>query len=284
MKVYFVNDTSSWHFGSAAAVQSLKATLVKQGHEIMYNCLRLERPDDRSVEDVDVVVVNGEGTFRDEAKNYEPGRIQQLRDFMTRALWLGKKTYLVNAVWCRMIPGWWDLLKKLDGVAVREPASALEMEKTTGVKPEVYVDAAYFLPLEPRLRLPHKGIGVGEVYSQNTTDGLTTPKLLETFGAVSVSLLRNTWEDVVHGLWSCDVYITGQHHGVLAACKARCPFVPVRVNTHKVTGLFEWAGVDIPIATNLKEIRDGVDWAEKHKDVFEKLFDFMEGQKPWPGI
>jgi hypothetical protein len=56
------------------------------------------------------------------------------------------------------------------------------------------------------------------------------------------------------------------------------------VYNHKIEGLFEWAGVDIPIATDLPELLDAIRWAKTHPDVFERLFDWMERQPAWAGL
>jgi hypothetical protein len=96
-----------------------------------------------------------------------------------------------------------------------------------------------------------------------------------------IGLDGESWEDVVDSLRGAKVYVTGQHHGVYAACRARCPFVCGKVNTHKLSSLFEWAGVDIPFFTTAAECIEQVGNFHERMDEFEKLFQFLEEQKPW---
>jgi hypothetical protein len=92
------------------------------------------------------------------------------------------------------------------------------------------------------------------------------------------------WSYIVNSLQCANLYVTGQHHSVYAACRARTPFAVFEVNTHKLRGLFKWAGVNIPIAKTRQQLAEVIEWAKNHKDVYERLFDWMEEQPVWPGI
>jgi hypothetical protein len=71
---------------------------------------------------------------------------------------------------------------------------------------------------------------------------------------------------------------------VYAACRARTPFVIFKLYNHKISGLFQWAGVDIPIARNRWELAYAIRWARRHREVYETFFAWMERQPSWPGI
>lgn len=280
MNIYLVNDCFQWtasiyHYGSKAIIDSLKHRLTAMGHTITAICKRPDGPIEEEIKKCDAVVVNGEGTFRDEKKNWEPGRIDRLLKGMQLAKNMDKKVYLINTVWCQMSDHS-DILKRLDGVSVRELSSFKEMKKI-GITPEIHIDESYFSILTDEVGDYKDKMVVGEIYKRNTTDSITK----DNFNYPKLSLLNHSWSYVVNSLRKARIYITGQHHGVYAACKAKCLFVPVRVNTHKITGLFQWAKVNIPIATNIKEIQAGIKWAQQNPREYQKLFSWMEKQQAW---
>lgn len=291
MNVYYANDTL-FHAGSVGVTQGIISKLESQGHTIVGRCVRPDGPDLEGLRQCDALVVNGEGTFRDERRQWEPGRQQRLADGMCRALVMGKRVHFVNATWCNMLPGWGWLLAALDEVAVRETLSAAEMERVQGVTPKVYLDASYYAPVAVEAYaiggFPDEVV-VGKLYPHNFSDALTEAH--PCFGQWRANHLPildpgkgATWAEIVHTLMGARLYITGQHHGVYAACMARVPFVYCKCNTHKVEGLFDWAGVDIPTVRNAADVPICVEWALEHPEVYRELFDFMAAREPWPGI
>jgi len=287
MNIYLVNDTSSFHAGSKAAITSLKGKIHSAGHAVIDSCPRLQEPDVDSLIECDALIVNGEGTMRDEEKNWETGRIDTLMNFLLRAKLMKKKSYLINTVWCNMSSRWTDVLKKLNQVTVRETSSRDEMMKS-GITPEVYLDLSYSCPIEGYRGIDFTGQTViGTFYPKNTPDRVdqNSPLFkgmprLGLGGSIENDEVAD-WSVVINSLNTANLYITGQHHGVYAACKARTPFVAIRVNTHKLTGLLKWAESDIPIAENGSQVKEIMDWAKTHKDSYERLFDWMEKQPSW---
>jgi len=299
VKVHYANDTQ-FHAGSVAVSVAITNRLREQGHKIVGITRRPQAPDTEALEACDALVVNGEGTFRDEHRQWEPGRIAGLMYAMEEAKALGKRVHLVNATWFNMLPHWGRILSTLDEVAVREPLSAREMAETTGVHPAIYLDASYYAPVDyatwafavPQLR---GKIVMGHLYPHNFPDLLTEdhPAFAEyranylpmiPFDAASQPEPLRVWPEFVVGLEGAALYITGQHHGVYAACKARTPFVACKCNTWKVEGLFEWADVDIPIVRNADDVPYCIEWALSKPPEFEKLWRFMETCPQWPGV
>jgi len=289
MNVYYANDTQ-FHAGTVAITESIIGQLEAQGHTVVGRCVRPDGPDVEGLKRCDVLVVNGEGAFRDERRQWEPGRQQRLADGMRRALGMGKPVHLINALWANMERGWGDLLASLDEVAVREPASADEMERVQGVRPRVYLDAAYYAPMgEYRT---HSGfrdkVVVGKLYPHNFPDALTEAHPYFERWPSRLPILEPgrglRWEEIVARLRGARLYITGQHHGVYAACMAQVPFVYCRVNTHKVQGLFDWADVDIPTVRTLGDVPLCVMWALDHPETYRRLFEFMATRERWPGL
>lgn len=282
-RVYYVNDTSSWHQGSAAVNRNMKRRIVDAGHEIVATCYRPDGPTRELINACDMMIVNGEGTFRSQDDKPEHGRIERLRDGMRYALDKGRKVYLTNTVWYQMSDGWGDILPRLSGVSAREPMSAEALTLAGAKNVEIHPDEAYFHPISDDDTPVHLHPGhliVGDFYPWNTKEGIdhTDPMFKARF---RLSIFNDAWDDVVKYLHGASLYVTGTHHGVYAACKARVPFACCHVRTWKLSSLFDWAGVIIPIANSLSSLKDAMEYALLNKPEYEKLFDFLENQEPW---
>jgi hypothetical protein len=295
MRVYIVNDTSSYHAGSSAVMASLRHKLSGQGHTVIHTTPRRVEPQRQWIERCDALVVNGEGAMQEEAKGWANQRATKIMESLRLAKDLGKQAYLVNSVWHRMNPGWTEVLRCLDGLWVREPISQRQMESEQGVRPDVFLDLSYSCPVCPTAgskRFAGKDV-IGTIYERNMPGfgrfsrfnrHFWRMKHLGLGGTAENKTRPGDWSYIVNSLSGADVYITGQHHGVYAACRARVPFAFFKVYNHKIQGLFEWAGLDIPIATTLPELLDAVRWAKAHQEVFTELFDWMDRQPVWPGL
>jgi hypothetical protein len=295
MKVYLVNDCSSYHAGSWAVFESLKQKVLADDHEIIHITKRPLGPELPWIEECDAMVINGEGTLQQEALGWENNRATKMLEGLKKAKALGKKAYLINAVWYNMKPIWGELLRSLDGLTVREPISQRYMEQEQGVKPDVYLDLSYSCRLDMT-----KGddafagkVVLGTIYQRNMSrwdifthdDGMFRGMKRFKMGGEGDGVKDIAdWSYFVNSLRKAELYVTGQHHGVFAACKAQVPFAFFKVYNHKIKGVFEWAGVDIPIAANRKELREAIQFAKSNRHTFEKLFDWMAKQPVWPGI
>lgn len=280
MKVYILNDTSSFHAGSKAAVTYLKQEIRAKGHEIVgtqdyylgeqINCILMS--------DCDCVVINGEGTFRNYAAGEDKDRIGALMKAAYEAKERGKKVCLVNALWCNMGHAFDDTLRMMDDITVREPMSKEEME-ACGVSPRMSIDLSYFAPVSDWIRIEDwaaRPFACGWVH--NGKLGFSAKNLVGekvSLGGIPEKAEISEWAYVVNKLRDYSTYITGQHHGVYAACKAGVPFVPIKVNTHKLEGLFKWAGVNIPIVDKIGDAYS-CHWEECYK-----LFEWMKKQPRW---
>jgi hypothetical protein len=169
------------------------------------------------------------------------------------------------------------------------------MERGQGFRPQVCLDLSYICPLDDTPgdpALAGRDV-VGKLYKRNMPKGgkfshrnwrFWKMKRLSLGGAAEKQEESPTWSYVVNSLRGANVYVTGQHHGLYAACLARTPFAFFRVYNHKISALFEWAGVEIPIAENLSELMDTIAWAKTHRDVYDQFFDWLEQAPTWPGI
>jgi hypothetical protein len=295
MRVYFGNDSNPTlvpapgpsHAGVIAACDSVKR-IIREHHEIVGTWHRGEQPDEAILESCDALIINGEGTMRDEARPHEPGRIDLLLGTLDRAIGMGKMAYLVNTVWCRMTARWGALLRNLNEVSVREPSSALEMQMANGVYPTIYPDAAYFLPIDESAPMVDFGgrVVVGHLYPHNFAERLTEEHPNFSRWPDRLPLMpppAPSWSSIVRSLRTASVYFTGQHHGVIAACRARVPFIPLTVNTHKVSGLLAWANARVPMIGDSRQIAPALKWAQSNWSAYDDLFAFLERQAHWPG-
>jgi hypothetical protein len=288
MRVYLANDTSSFHAGSRAVIQCIEHQLEDVGHQIVHRAYRPNPPEPELLDDVDVLLVNGEGFMRYERRGWEATRIRRTREAMIDAKNRGKLVFLVNSVWQEMSAEWTPVLKSCDGVWVREVSSSNEMWCQHGVRPTMSLDLSYWAPWGDAAELIEdcrEQPAVGWFYRSLRYPG----PLFEGWPSVQLGGTAQpkefhtaaSWGDIVERLESAELYVTGQHHGVYAACIARCPFIPVKVNTHKLTGLFEQVGVRIPIVEREEDFNEALAWARSHDHVYRRLFDWMEEQPEW---
>lgn len=282
MNVLFVNDTFEWgenlhHYGCKALCDSFCSRIEAAGHRIIGRVKKPRGPTQKQIRQSDMMVVNGEGFLRREVDGWEVDRQNRIRIGLKEAQKLGKKTYLVNTVWYRQKDHWGEVIEKLDGISVREPRSQLSMQRQFGRKPEVHLDESYFAPVPNGIDY-QADIIYGGLWFRNLKGPTRFPADCEPTFAVT----NTPWEKLVQILRGAKVYVTGHHHGVYAACRARCRFAVAKVQTHKLTGLFEWAGVELPVPDTIQDLLKFRDWALNNPEPYEVLFNFMECQKPWP--
>lgn len=278
MKVLFVNDTSGWHAGSKAAVDSLCSRILGAGHVILDKLVPIVDPGLARIRDADMIVVNGEGSLRFETQGWDIAKHEWIRRIMRQGLARDKIVCLVNTVWHAQSNAWKEVILNAHSVSVRELASAQEMERQFGRQPEIHPDESWYKPVAetPPITIFLNQNVMGEVYKANMADDYdhnhpsfdSWPKL---------KLTGHDWEFIVKTLRWAKHYVTGQHHGVYAALKAGCPFVPLRTNTHKVPGLFRWAEVKIQVYDSVLEAAQ----AQPQQAEFLALQDFLNRQKPW---
>lgn len=273
MKVLIFNDTSNYHHGCFKVMEYLIKEVASK-HEILAsvrgNIDIVQWPVDEFNE-AELILINGEGTMH----HNRPLAIQYL-ELLREAKRLGKKTALINTVWQSMTLDK-ELIEVLKDtyISVREVLSAQELQKS-GIDVDIHLDLSYFVdvPEIPQLQYPREYV-VGKFFSQADY----RPK-----GINSVDIFKQDWNTIVNILRGTDWFITGRHHEMYAACKARCPFATLSGNTWKNQGLFLTAGVDIKVADSHirhSEIPKFVDFCKERSGEYLKLFNWMERQPLW---
>ena len=268
-KVRVLGDHSDYHCGSWAAIESIRQNCLRSGYRLAGR-----------YEPFDILVVNGEGSMhgsRSARRNVFVKKMEVLK----RATDAGIPAYLVNTVWQNNVSTYDAVLRKLSGIQVREAESQNDLLKAHGVPSVVKIDASFFLPVEQPQAAERSARIVLTDFFMNE-GGTFETHALDLGDTEFVSMKQISWPGFVAKLAKSRLLVTGRHHAVFAACKARTPFIVLKGNNHKVTGLLETAGVKLPVAQRLEEIPALVAEAGKYQAAFEALFDWMHAQKDTP--
>jgi polysaccharide pyruvyl transferase WcaK-like protein len=267
MKMYnilLLNNTENYHSGCKVVIDFYR-------NEFRQHNLTIANDFNVDVSRYDLVVANGEGTMHhDAAKAYK------IIDLLCKS----KKSMLVNSVWQHNNKKLTEKLTKIDYVSVREVKSQREIFNQIGVKFPVCLDFSYFAP-----------VNFIETKKYNILSGnrMNTPKVqpkrpkIKNVGEDgTVDIFTESWDEIVSKIKNCNLFVTGRHHELYAACKAETPFVVIEGNTHKNQGLFETAGVNIPTLnfnSSSSEIKKSISEINNRKLEYEKLFLYMRTQK-----
>jgi len=195
---------------------------------------------EHDLEDCDLLVVNGEGTF-----HHNGLRSIRYLGYMKMALEMKKSVHLINTVWHEMSSDWKPLLKKCELLEVREVLSQKEMDCGASI----VLDASMHLPVE-NLNLPREGICIGNHFSKNKQIDISLPH-------ENISIFDQTWTQLVQRLQRSKLLVTGRHHEMCAALKARTPVLIIKGNSWKNEGFFHTVEhTDLLLKPNVKNITD----------------------------
>lgn len=269
MKVIIFNDTSDYHKGCEKVMEYLHRDVQNCGHQLLAS---VKGNKDR-VEDVqnyfmeaDAVIVNGEGTM-----HHDKPVPHQLLQVIRNAKVLGKKTALINTVWQSMTLD--DEMKDVlrdTYISVREVMSQEELQRDD-IRADIHLDLSYYNDVPEKVS-PQRELVIGKFFMQQDY----RPE-----GINHIDIFKDDWNTVVNILRNTDWFITGRHHELYAACKARCSFAALSGNTWKNEGLMKTAGVDIPIESPTllhSRIPEFLDRCKEHRLEYVKLFDWMQTQ------
>lgn len=207
-----INDTSAWHAGSAACVQSIRDELERIGHHV----LGTVKTHGEAKSYPPLVVVNGEGSVHDDASHKAAkwclGHIEAAKAS-------GSTVWLVNSLWCRMTTAAAMTVRHcVDYFQVREPASRVAA-RDQGLDPVMMLDASVPVPVAD----------AGAMRRGVATDA-------------SWNIRAGEWYPLLDELAKYQGLRTRYHHGVIAALisKTQFEYTEKRLNpTHKVTGLVD---------------------------------------------
>ena len=276
MKFIILNDTSKYHHGCKAVMRYIHTDLLTHNHEILQRVgANQENPeiDMDLYKESDAILVNGEGTMHHNFGATTYFLLPKLEE----AQWDGKKTYLINSVWQEMTNEYDEMLRNLDYLSVREVLSQRELKEKHDVDANIHLDLSYNLHVPSKLCENKFGRITGQFKGREH---------YEREGYRQVNIFEMEWKRIVDLLANSEYLITGRHHEMYAACRARCPFLILdnikEFSTHKNRGFIETSGFDIPIVEQATE--EEIIHAEKlmigkiQDRTYQKLFNWMMEQ------
>lgn len=263
MRIALVGDHSGYHCGCDAVMAGLR--LLLRPHEIV-----------GEGEDFDALVVNGEGSMHHD----QPHFVAKM-EAIVAAQAMGRKTYLVNTVWQDNSGRFDAALARLDGLVTRGPRSSADLRTRHGIEAPYALDLSYFAPVRPAApAIDYGGATVVTDFWVEEQRGFMRATSGPLAAMPYFDLGAHDWDVAVATLKTAGLIVTGRHHAVYLACRARVPFVALRGNTHKVEDLIEAAPVALPVCASRDELMAAVRLKAAQRQACEALFDWMEQQPP----
>ncbi len=233
----------------------------------------------RRLENVDAVVMNGEGTIHH-------GAGLHLLTVLAGAQSLGISTFLVNAVFqeCRQ-----DLatLRRLDDFTVRDARTA-EYLRSLEVPHRVVLDSIFeaAFATEPAHDFRGKIVVTDWLQCRDSDVGAAMRRLRAELGGDAIfyplfdARREQDWRHAVADFRQARLVVTGRHHGVCLAAMAGVPFVALGSNTWKVEGLLSLFPGNLGLCTGEGNLRAMCEQAMREPEKFEAIRQFVEGQRP----
>ena len=264
LRVRILGDHSKLHCGCKAVIDSLERAAKDRGWEIVESNMSY-----------DILIVNGEGSMHNNRKTF-----LKKMSVLQKAVDNKIPAYLLNTVWQNNSNEFDHVLKKLSGITVRGELSQSELKNIHKVDSTVVIDASFFSHIDKKDKIINfEGKPVKTDFYFPETKSWSQDKYL--FKDIDYFPMENiSWSSFVLSLKTCSYLITGRHHAMYAACKARIPFAVSTSNTHKITELIASAGVKIPIAKHPDELHEIIVKIDELAPEYEKLFNWMASQNP----
>jgi len=294
MRYFLLNDTSTYHCGSARVVYTIHNTLrewgwehagFSQSTELARNNIPFSNLKNLGV---DVLIINGEGTLWGQPHKRAPKQIMSLA---RNCIDTGIKVALINTQWEMWLIDkdnfYTETLTKIHFVHTREKYSQRRLQKL-GVESVLAPDWSIYFPIHNNVNF-FDGWVVGKSYRFPIAQGSIEIKAADwyTSEAPYLPIEKNTfWEDIVSKLKGSLGYITGQHHGICAAFMAGIPVIALPTMNSKINALQEYFGsfgYVFPIAENAKALAECVknvnSWWQKCPDAYKKSLEDADKMK-----
>lgn len=262
--IKMIGDHAAYHCGSAAVTAYVEQQIAQVGHRVSHDHYA-------------VLVVNGEGSMHHRSSAY----LQKMRH-ITLALAQAKPVYLLNSVWQDNQSDDQDIIAAINHITVRESLSQMDLQVNSQRQAPAYIDCSFWTPIDEHAPITDfaKKTVCTDFYSPEFDAFVkVTGGLISKYSYIDLKDWE--WSSLVQSLKTASLLVTGRHHAMYAACRARLPFVVMAGNTHKVEGLMAMSGIDIPICQHPRELREAIGWARQNKAVYQQLFDWMEAQPRW---
>lgn len=259
-----MGDHAAEHCGCQAVTEVIHRNLSKHGVIVDHK------------DPYDVLIVNGEGSMHHGKRNFTY-KMHQIR----LAQLLGKPTHLINSLWQENPSDFDEVLNKLSEIWVRGTNSAQDLQQNHGITARHYIDLSYYAEIDPSAEsLDFRNeIVATDVYAEGFGFVWLPPR--KAIDLTNIDMRELSWSSLVNSLSTAKLLITGRHHGMYAACRARLPFVPIRGNSHKIEDLLSTAKSPIPIAKSITDAVNLITWAINNRSAYDDLFAWMDEQSPW---
>jgi len=195
---------------------------------------------------------------------------------------IGAEVYLLNTVWQMNDNRLDDILPRIAAVTVREVNSRDDMIRRHNFAPGMFPDISLQAKVESTsvFRNLEGRVAITDFYSK-IFDGFVRVTDGRLARATYLDMKKMEWSEFVNTLSTASMLITGRQHAVMAACKARTPFVALEGNTHKISGFLRLAGIKIPICTSPTDIDPVSRWVARNNCAFQDLFDWVDALPKW---
>lgn len=273
-RLYFANDTSTYHGGSWAASQVIRDAAVWRGWSVVTERLK-NRVEMDAIGRCDAVLVNGEGTLH----SNKP-RARHLLCMLRWAQEQGKATALCNASWFGMNNEFDDVLRRLDNLCVRDAFSLAALREVRGLDPQLHLDLSYQHPLRARSISPRKGWLVTDFYAREF-DCFAWPTGGPMAEFPRIDMRAMTWQQVLDAVASTDMFITGRFHGMMAALRARTRFVSFPGNTEKIAGVLALLDADRTLEREFRKLKPTAFALASNESFYSELFGRLDSFEPW---
>lgn len=260
MNVLLLNNTELYHSGSYAVISFVRQYFKEDNLIILKSIKQVD------FSNIDLVILNGEGSTHN--IDNRPKVLRWL-EILNEAAEYGIKTAVINSVWENNSKSVTGLLKKIDYVSVREILSKNQILEHIDRPIDINLDLSYFYPIRKTLHL-RKGIISGNAWSEKEK-----PKISGINEDGSIDIFTQSWEEIIKILSASELVVTGRHHEMYAACKAECPFIVFKGNSHKNQGLLKTFKIDIPVlesATTVNEILNFANSISLYQEEYSQLF------------
>jgi hypothetical protein len=231
------------------------------------------------LERADAIVVNGEGTI-----HHQAGRA--LLAVIEAAQSLGRPTFLVNAV-IEGLDGYDEVLGGLHDLTVRDGHSARFLA-ARGIRHRLVPDSCLAAAFDsvPLFDLTGRTVVTDWHWAREADVGRTVQAVLRRadLRPFFLPLLhdghRTHWRRIPATLRQADLLVTARHHGIYMAALAGIPFVALPSNTHKIEGLLEAAGMDIPVCASLQDVERAIVLAREEPERFSRFNAWLLAHRP----
>lgn len=265
MKFRVLGDHSDVHCGSAAVIEVLR-TILRDAGDIV-----------SAAQDCDVLIVNGEGSM-----HHDSIACREKLEAIEAAQERGIQTWLVNSVWQQNGSSFDNVLRRLNGLWLRGPRSADDLRNRHAIEAGWGLDLSYFAAVEEVVApVDYAGETVVTDYWDANYAQFVRPTAGGMAGMPFLDMHDFSWPGLIASIRTSRLLITGRHHAMYAACRARRPFIPLVANTHKMEDLLRGAPCSIPICGTSRDVHHARNWLQNNPGEFDRLFDWMEKQEIW---